>query len=367
MKLKTVSVESRDKGWQRPLSWQAQTEESRAAGALWKQAHDKRGLDAAFWAELFSAQLREERQDDMVFYASRVDQEGEKGQENGFVDLGGYFVRRRSAAAHPRPDSRAVDWEASFFLDAMCHGLKYRLVVTARRGGKKPEAAVGGREVEEDKKKREEGAGRHRVAVEVHASPSLCPLGDEKSEQRSTFPLLSFQVHDTWNHGAVLLGAERDDQEAAATNRQEKKEDQEKPEERIAVELVAKGNFLGRSMRKTVWGGVLTATAVREAVARERERKKQAGGWSVLWQGREEKKADTHVALKGPRGKGEASLAVAAVPVQAPEAPEVPEVSGGWRAWLRKSPSQPEVLRCMVSHVSVHYRELADKLMSQDP
>jgi hypothetical protein len=300
----------------------SQLEQERATLELQKRARESSVVtgryDASFWARLFAATLEQERHaqaDDMVFYATAAIPAGSAEEEDFkiFTDVGGFFVRRRGAsgASMPRLGSPSVDWEATFYLNALCNGIEFRLIVTGRTS----EAP---------------GAVGEKVATRVFASPHLVPAADAKTEQQSSFPLLTFQVHDYWNVGSVAVACSGDGGRAQL----------------LGVELLAKGTLLGRGVKAVVFAGALSGAQIEDGFVRQRR-----NDWAWTRRG------ETHVPLKGPGGRGEASLVV----TPGGEAAErEAERSKGWLGWL-KPPPPPQVFKCMVSHVSIHYRDIVAK------
>jgi hypothetical protein len=299
----------------------SQLEQERAALELQKRARESSVVtgryDALFWSRLFAATLEQERHaqaDDMVFYATAAAPAGGVEEED-FTDVGSFFVRRRGAtgASMPRLGSPFVDWEATFYLNALCNAVEFRLVVTGR-SSESP------------------GDVGEKVATRVFASPHLLPAADAKTEQQSSFPLLTFQVHDYWNVGSVAVACSGDRGGAKL----------------LGVELLAKGTLLGRAVRAVVFGGALSGAQIEDGFVRQRR-----NDWAWTRRG------ETHVPLKGPGGRGEASLVV----TPGGEAAEMEAERGkGWLGWL-KAPPPPQVFKCMVSHVSIHYRDIVAKLL----
>jgi hypothetical protein len=140
--------------------------------------------EAEFWAQQWQQQLKEG--DDMLFFVDNPDRE----KTEGFADVGpGFFVRRKGGASVPRLGCEEIDWESTFFLNVICNAFEFKLVVTAR--GKDPTVIV------------------EKCASVVFASPHLAAAAESKEQQRCSFPLLSFQVHDYASVGSVTMCAER--------------------------------------------------------------------------------------------------------------------------------------------------------------
>ena len=276
--------------------------------------------EGAFWSSLFFEQLLHGSRlegEDLLFFVSR------KGgvEEQGFTELEeAYFVRRRhgSSVSLPERNSPRIDWEASFFLNVLCH-LEYSLVVTSRL-------------------EKEDGSAHEivsKVGARVFGSPHVAPAAHSKDSQRSCYPLLCFQLHDYWNTGAVVIS------DTAPL---------------LGVELLCRGALLGGECRLRLFSGALSLPQIAAGFARTQP-------WLASWTrgGSAAEGRESHVALKGPGGIGEASLVV--VPnVDTKASP--PHVAAGVMGWLKPAP-KPVSFKCVVSHIMLNWEDCV-RLMLDD-
>lgn len=217
--------------------------------------------------------------------------------------------------------SRTVDWEASYFLNALCNRLNFILIITSRTAA---------------------GAIHAKESRRIYASPHAVRMevAGEKSEETShSFPTVSFQLHDHWGHTTIT--ADRGSM--------------------LGVELAVKGDLLGRAVKCYVFRGALSFPKIAEEYARV-----SASKW--VWA-----RADEHmVKMRGPGGRGEAIMAVKReqATLEAPSAPPVSTLAA-LRSWIpfraASPPSDPASLSyvCVVSSISLDWREIVDRITKE--
>lgn len=227
----------------------------------------------------------------------------------GFMEVSdgkGYFVRRRGKPL-PEKGREDIDWEASYFLNALCNQMEYSLVVTSRKEHEASHELL------------------EKVQAKVFASPHYVPAHG-KIEQRAVYPQLCFQVHDYWNVGSVKV--------------------EQNASQLLGVELLCRGTLLGTECKTRIFSGALSTESIEKGHYKNQ-------GWFQSWT-KEQK--EIHVALRGPKGKGEASMVVTGTEQEETKA-------SGMLAWLK--PARHISFQCMVSHVSLEWEEIVKMLLFQ--
>jgi hypothetical protein len=133
--------------------------------------------ERSFWSNLFWADHENSSSgDDMLFFVNDREQNDE-----GFTEVGSelYFVRRKGTPLLLDRVSPGIDWEATFYLNAICNRLQYILIVTSRA-----KTASGSVIITKETR-------------QIYATPHALEMQDSQSKSEAAshaYPTISFQV-----------------------------------------------------------------------------------------------------------------------------------------------------------------------------